>query len=163
MNLIEKLKGNKTIQRLFNIETREVSLVDHPAINEPFIEVKNQGGGQDTNVIQKEANMDEKKVKDMIAEYLSPIAKALDGIKAKFEEIEKVTAESTKSKKETEDGIQKTLEDFKKIQDQIIEETGKRFDDLEEFVSTPRSQKISGNGSGDGEKKKPLWPTIVGL
>lgn len=159
MSIIQKIRDSKSIQRLFNIETREVSLVDHPAIDEPFIEVKSAAGRE--NAKEEEA-MEEKKVADMIQAALAPLAETLNGINAKLEGTEKAVADSVKAQTTNVEQLTAVVTEVKGKVEQIVDEAGKRFEKIETFVATPRSQKINGDGAEGkkGEEKPALWPSL---
>ena len=164
MTIIDKIKGSKTIQRLFNIETREVSLVDHPAIDEPFIEVKSAKtqSTKDRENDKEEEAMEEKKVADMIQAALAPLAETLNGIKAKLEGTEKSVADSINVQNANVEKLTTSVNEVSGKVTQIIDEAGKRFEKIETFVASPRSQKINGEGT-EGDKSKlpqPLWPSL---
>lgn len=156
----------KRLQRLFNIDVREVSLVDKPAIDEPFTEVKRKDG-QGTK--QEEKVMDEKQVKEAIQSALAPLADGIKSIETRLEAQEKAAEESvkkmeeliakgeegSKSQSESVDGLKKELE-------QVVEDSIKRFERIEGLVTKASSQKIAGQEDGEGEKNKSKWPSLTG-
>lgn len=164
-----KGKLMEKIQRLFNIDVREVSLVDRPAINEPFIEVKNKSGLKNN---QEEKVMDEKQVKEAIQTALAPLADSVKTVETRLEAQEKAlteSAESVKSLIETskEEGSKTVTEGLKALQeklDEVVGDTVKRFERVEKIVAKPSSQKIAGQeGDEDGKKSQTKWPSLSGV
>ena len=161
-NLMEK------IQRLFNIDVREVSLVDKTAINEPFTEIKrNNGIGNQ----QEETVMDEKQVKEAITVALAPLADNLKSVEQRLEAQGKSIDDSKKSADElvskSEENAKSNVETLKGINEQlevIAGDTVKRFERIEGLVTKASSQKIAGQGNGEGDpegKNKPKWPSLT--
>lgn len=160
-----KEKIMQKIQRLLNIDVREVSLVDHPAINEPFIEVKRKDG-QDEK--QEEKVMDEKKMNEVIQLALAPLADGIKAIELRLEAQEKATAEAGEKVKElvskSEEGSKSANDSVKQLAerlDVVVEDSIKRFDRIEGLVTKASSQKIAGQDE-DGKKKVSVWPSLTG-
>lgn len=163
MSVIDKIKGNKAIQRLFNIETREVSLVDHPAIDEPFIEVKSAKGREND---KEEEAMDKKEVEAMLQAALAPLAEGIKALQAKLEGQEKSVGEQLKANTEAfEKSISAIKSEISDKHKELVEEAGKRFEKIENFVTAPRSQKINGDGAEGTEGSKGAsqlrWPSLA--
>lgn len=156
----------KRLQRLFNIDVREVSLVDKPAIDEPFTEVKRKDG-QGTK--QEEKVMDEKQVKEAIQSALAPLADGIKSIETRLEAQEKAVEESGKKMDELiakgDEGsksVSESVEGIKKELNQVVEDSIKRFERIEGLVTKASSQKIAGQEDGEGEKGKTKWPSLTG-
>ena len=162
---MKKGKLMEKIARLLNIDVREVSLVDRPAINEPFTEVKRKDGNGNT---QEEKVMDEKKIVEIIQKTLAPLADGLKAIETGLEaqsksaeeagkKVDGLVVESQKGTKTSEE----SLEAIKVQLKEIVEDTVKRFDRIEGLVTKASSQKIAGQGDGEeGEKDKAKWPSL---
>lgn len=155
----------KRLQRLFNIDVREVSLVDKPAIDEPFTEVKRKDG-QGTK--QEEKVMDEEQVKEAIQSALAPLADGIKAIETRLEAQEKAVEESGKKMDELiakgDEGSKsasESVEGMKKELEQVVEDSIKRFERIEGLVTKASSQKIAGQGDGEG-KSQVKWPSLVG-
>lgn len=160
----------KGIQKLFNIDVREVSLVDRPAINEPFTEIKRKDGLGNK---QEEIVMDEKQVKEAIATSiqaaLAPLADTVKGIETRLEaqstSIEEASKKTDELVSKSEEGAKsavETLESIKKQVSEIEDETVKRFERIEGLVTKAKTQKIAGqDGDGDDKKSALKWPSLA--
>ena len=166
---MKKLDLMKKIQRLFNIDVREVSLVDRPAINESFTEIKRKDGIGNK---QEEKVMDEKQISEAIKLALAPLADTLKSVETRLEaqgtnieETKKLTDELVAK---SEEGAKASVETLKGISDrleEVVNDTVKRFERIEELVTKAKTQKIAGQGDGDGadKKSKQKWPSLSGV
>lgn len=159
-------KGNlmEKIQRLFNIDVREVSLVDRPAINESFIEVKRKA---DLKNSKEEKVMDEKKIEEIIQKALAPLADGLKAVETRLETQGSAIEESKKKMDEmvskSDEGTKSSTDSLKKLSDkveEVIGDTVKRFERIEGLVTKASSQKIAGQDDGDKTKAEVKWPSL---
>lgn len=155
------------IQRLFNIDVREVSLVDKPAINESFTEVKRKDGLGNK---KGEKVMDEKQVKDIIQSAITPLVDGLKAVEEKLGAYEKSVEETGKRLDELvskqEEGAKSAIDSVKEFKEQletVVEDSIKRFERIESVLSGAKTQKIAGqDGDGDGKKTQVKWPSLAG-
>jgi len=175
MNLFDKVRGllvskgqGEKIHRLKDIDTREVSLVDHPAIDETFIEVKSKDG-----IIEKapkEEAMEKKDVQAMIDAALTPLAEGIATLTKGLEGL-------TKSVNEGKADIGKIAEmhtavtalktDFEEFTKESVEVTTKvatRVNEIVDKINAPRSSKIAGGeGTEANGEKATRWPSLRGI
>lgn len=153
------------IQRLFNIDVREVSLVDKPAINEPFTEVKRK---DDKGNKQEEKVMEKKEVEEMLKVALAPLADQLkavaDGLETQGKAIEEHGKKVEEIVSKSEEGAKSSVDSLKEVNaklEEVAEDTVKRFERIEEVVTKASTQKIAGQDD-DKEKGTKKWPSFSG-
>lgn len=154
----------KAIAHLFNIDTREVSLVDHPAIDEPFVEVKSANK-------QEEDAMDKKAIEELIAAAIAPLADGVKALKAaleeqgtKFAEIGKL-AEGSKAAGESLAQLVEEVKGLKAAHETLVKEADDRMAEIEEVLNkftAPKSAKSSSQATTEDGKAKPQWPSFAG-
>ncbi|KKN21065.1 hypothetical protein LCGC14_0929250 [marine sediment metagenome] len=167
---MKKGKFIKAIQRLFDIDVREVSLVDRPAINESFTEIKRKDGFGNT---QEEKVMEEKQIMEAIKLALAPLADTLKGVETRLEAqgtaIEAANKKTDELVAKSVEGAKASDEILKGINGKLEEVAGdtiKRFERIEELVTKAKTQKIAGQGDDDKDKdkkNKPKWPSLSGV
>lgn len=161
-SFLNRKKDGEKMQRLKDIEVREVSLVDHPATGELFTEVK-----RNSDLAKKqEEQMDEQKMKEAIAAAIAPLTKGVEDITAALaaqgQKVADLESKLTGEKSIAADlaAVSADVKSLKEGHKELIDEAGKRFDAIETFVTKPRSQKIEGQATDDG-KATSKWPSFV--
>jgi hypothetical protein len=156
-----RTKVKSAINRLFNIDVREVSLVDNPAIDEPFTEVKKATGTE-------ENKEDETMEKEELQKALQPLMDNMAGLSKRLDEMEKASGEKFEAiRKEVAESGTKTAESLKVLEakvEETIVEAEKHFDAIDGVVFKAQgSQKIKGQEEGDKSvenKTAKKWPSL---
>lgn len=173
MNLFDKVRGllkssgqGEKIHRLKDIDTREVSLVDHPAIDEPFIEIKSKDGNVEKE--PKEEAMDKKDVEAMISTALAPLAEGIQTLTKGLEAINKSVNEGKADLGKIAElhtavtALKTDFEDFTKESVEVTTKVATRVNEIVDKINAPRSEKIAGGeGSEQGNKGAAKWPSLA--
>ena len=181
-NLIDKAKkffnpDEKAIQRLSNINTREVSLVDNPAIDEPFFEVKNRFGLKYPS--KEGTQMDKEQIKAFFQEALKPVTEMVEKLTKRLDEAEgkleksagaTIPEETTKSINDIKEGFEtlkkqneelvKKLDEAVKDMNTLADDTEAGFNFFKEKLGVKGSQKIKGQEKEGEEPKESKWPSF---